>query len=97
MTAELLASVAGVVLSLAFSYVPGLRPWFDKLSSDYKRLVMLGALLVVAVGAFGLACIGQYAALTCDEAGAWTLVKAFLAAAVANQAAYALTPRGAAR
>ena len=94
MSSELLASVAGVLLSLAFSYLPGLRPWFDKLQPDYKRLVMLAALALVAGGAFALACIGQYPALTCDEAGAWVLVRAFLAAAIANQAAYALTPRG---
>lgn len=40
MTSDELAAVAGVVLSLAFSYVPGLSGWFDGLRGEYKRLIM---------------------------------------------------------
>jgi len=87
-----LAALAGVVISLAFSYVPGLSTKYDALDGTKKRLVMLGVLLVVAVGAFGASCAGiaQYA--TCDMAGAKQMLDAFIAAAVANQTAYQLTP-----
>ena len=94
MTPELLASVSGVVLSLAFSYVPGLNKKFDALQSDYKRLVMLGVLLLTAAGALGLSCIGRFDAVSCDVDGVWQMVEVFIYAAVANQSAYALTPKG---
>lgn len=92
MNQETLAALAGVVISLAFSYVPGLSTKYDALDGTRKRLVMLGVLLVVAVGAFGASCAGiaQYAA--CDMAGAKTMLDAFIAAAVANQATHMLTP-----
>ena len=94
MSPELLSSVSGIVLSLAFSYIPGLNNKFAAIQSDYKRLVMLGALLLVSAGIFGLACIGRFDAVTCDVDGVWQLVEAFVFAAIANQTAYALTPKG---
>lgn len=100
MTAELLSSVAGIVLSLLFSYVPGLNAWFAGLDSVKKSLIMLGALLLVAGGIYGIACIGWGEAwgitMTCDQAGLQQLVTAFILAAVSNQAAYKLSPEAAA-
>jgi len=97
MTAELLSAVAGIVLSLAFSYIPGLNAKFAALDVQYKKLSMLGLLVLVAAGAFGLACT-KYGAmvglpLTCDEAGGIVLLKILIAAAVANQATFSLTPQ----
>ena len=43
MDSKMLASIAGVVLSLAFFYIPGLSGWYKKQSSQVKSLVMLGA------------------------------------------------------
>lgn len=85
-----------MLLSLAFSYVPGLRDKFDALDPTYKRLIMLALLLVVAAALYGLACAGvvEFAnGATCDRAGLVELARAFLAAMMANQAAYLLTPR----
>ena len=97
MTAELLSASAGVVLSLAFSYIPGLEAWYGKLDPNFKRLVMLALLFVVGLGALGLACSGFGAnfgvELACDESGGVLLLKAFLAAAIANQTAYKLSPQ----
>ena len=92
MTQVALSSVAGVLLSLMFSYVPGLRDWFGTLSADYKRLVMLVALVVVAVAAFGLSCAGIVDAVACDKDGAINLVASFIAALVANQGTYQISP-----
>jgi len=101
LTAEQLSAIAGVVLSLAFSYIPGVRDWFDGLMPTIKRLIMAGLLLAVALGAFGLGCAGVLGQLGgqvgCDQAGAIDLVTAFLAALVANQAAYAISPQVTAR
>ena len=64
---ELISTVAGILLSLGFSYIPGLADWFNRLGEypdgthdggTRKRLVMLALLLLVPAGAFGLACSG---------------------------------------
>lgn len=97
MTAEFLSTLAGVLLSLAFSYLPGVSDWFEKLAANSKRLLMLALLLLASLGLMGLACTHWGAALklplTCSEAGAVGLLKAFLAALVANQAAYRISPQ----
>ena len=93
MSSEFLSLSAGVTLSLAFSYIPGAKDWFAGLAPNYKRLVMLGSLLLVALGIFGLACLGRYDAITCDIDGAWQVGEVFLFAAIGSQGAYALTPK----
>lgn len=93
MTAADLAAVAGVVLSLACSYIPGLSDWFATLDSNKKRLAMAVLLLVSAVGVFGLSCGNLIATITCDRAGVMGLIQAFIAALIANQATYLISPK----
>jgi hypothetical protein len=93
MDAEFLSLVSGVALSLLFSYVPKVKDWFGALESDYKRLVMLGALLLSAAAVMGLSCAGWYDLVSCDQAGIKQLVEVFILAAIANQGAYMLTPK----
>jgi hypothetical protein len=88
MTTTLLAGLAGVLLSLACSYVPGLREWFEALDGTRKRGVFSVALAVVAVGATALSCAGVIATVECTQQGVWTLAQAFVAALVASQGAY---------
>ena len=92
MSAELLAGVAGIVLSLGFEYIPGLHDWYNALPDAKQKLIMLGALVVGALGVFGLACIGRYDLVACDVAGAWALLEYFVLALIANQAAHRLSP-----
>lgn len=92
MSAELLASLAGVVLSLLFSYIPKLSEWFAVLDGVYKRLIMAGLIFIVAAGTFGLSCAGVINAVTCNQPGAIGLVTAFLAALIANQSTYTISP-----
>jgi hypothetical protein len=99
MTAETLSAAAGLLLSLALSYAPGLAPRYQRLSPAWKRLVLLGLLLLVAGAALAAACAPRLAAalpvpVACSDHGAAQLAAAFLAALVANQAAFTLTPRG---
>jgi len=91
LSSEFLASVAGIALSLGFSYIPGLREWFESLDGVYKRVIMAGMLLVVSVAIYALACAGVVGGVTCDQPGLIALVQAFISALVANQATYTLT------
>ena len=94
MNAEQLAMVSGVVLSLGFSYIPGLKGWFEKFEGDQKRLGMLIVLLLTSLGIFGLACTGRFdLGVVCSVDGAMDLVEILIVAAVANQAAFQLTPK----
>jgi hypothetical protein len=88
-----LAAITGIVVSLLFSYFPGLATWYEKLPGDYKRLVMLVALLLTTAGAFGLACAGRKTGLTCDQPGIWQAIEVFIGAAIASQSTYLLTPK----
>ena len=94
MSHETLSAVAGILLSLAFSYIPGLSDWYQALNGVYKRLVMLACLLLVSLGAFGLSCSGWWAFVSCDRAGIVGLIEAFIMAVVANQSAYPLSKPG---
>lgn len=95
MDADTLSLIAGAVLSLAFSYVPGLSGKFDQLAAEYKRLVMLGLVVLTAGVVYGLACAdlaGELGlAVACDKAGAVSLVRAVILAMIANQGVYSLT------
>jgi hypothetical protein len=64
-TPETLAAVAGVLLTLAFSYIPGLKDRFKNIGvqpdgqddGNKKRLVMLGLLVVTTAGALAMICV----------------------------------------
>ncbi len=97
MTAETLTAIAGSILSLAFSYLPGLKSWYGTLDGSAKRLVMLVLLALTTLSLYALACT-PYAELlqidtTCDASGAVALLRLLLSALIANQAVYSLTPR----
>ena len=93
MNAELLAGTSGIVLSLAFSYIPKFKDWFYGLDGNYKRLAMLVVLMATAGGIYGLSCTGRFdIAVACDLDGALGLVELFVLASIANQTAYQLTP-----
>ena len=97
MTPELLSSFCAVLLSLAASYIPGFSGWFAGLDGGRKRLLMLGLLAGLSAAIYGLACLGLAdslgLSLTCDQPGGLALLRAFLAALISNQAAFAISPR----
>ena len=97
MTAEQLIAIAGAILSLAFSYIPGLKTRYEPLSDELKRLVMLGLLVLVVAGVFALACsrFGAYLGLSvaCNEPGLVALVWSLVVAIMANQSTYLITPK----
>jgi len=107
MTSELLASIVGVALSLIFSYIPGVKDWYDRMGMKpdlseeendkrnraYKQMVMGLLLIGTTCIVFGLACGGVIEAVTCDKVGALGLAKVLLAALIANQSTYLITRR----
>jgi hypothetical protein len=95
-SAEDISMAAGVLLSLGFSYLPGLNEKFAGLSPTRKRLVMLALLVLVTGGVFGLSCLKTPFSGPCDQESAWTLLRALILAVIANQSTYALSPRTAA-
>lgn len=92
MDASVLAGIAGLVLSLALSYLPMFGTWFNAQDSTTKVQINGGLLVVVAAAIFGLSCAGLAAQLnlqiTCDQAGAITLFGYLLTALIANQTGY---------
>lgn len=88
MTVELISALAGILISLAFEFIPGVEGWYNGLPKQYKRLFMVGALALVVGGAFGLSCANLLALFPCTGAGAWLAVQAFVAALVANQSVH---------
>jgi len=93
MTPEQLASIAGIILSLVLSYVPGLSDKYNGLDATAKRIVMAVLLLVVSVGALAGSCAGILDIVQCTSFGLVELVKVFIAALVANQAIYLISPK----
>jgi hypothetical protein len=97
MTPETLALIAGVILSLVFSYIPGLNTKFAALASEVKRGIMLGLVVIVGAVAFGLTCAGLGDSfgitLVCTQAGLVELIQSIVLVAIANQATYGLSPQ----
>jgi hypothetical protein len=92
MTVEQLGAIAGVVLSLAFSYIPGVSDKFSALPATTKRISMAVLLLLVAGGALALSCAKIVVSVECTQAGLFSLINTYIAALVANQAAYMIAP-----
>lgn len=87
-TPDLISGWAAVCISLALSYIPGLRDRWDALTGDQRRAIT--GLLLVACAAAGLAyaCAGETECL----ARSWEpWARALLAALVGSQATYVLT------
>lgn len=98
MTAEILAGAASALLSLLFGYAPKLKPWYEALDGAYKRLLMGGLILAVAVAAFALSCyyptlLPDGWVVQCTEASATQLIKLVGVALFANVSTFTLAVR----
>lgn len=93
-TPEVIAALAGSLLSILFSYVPGLSTWYAAKSDEWKKLIMAGLLLAIAVAVYAMQCSSILATnITCDKQGIIQLVYMFVLAIAANQGTYRLTPQ----
>jgi hypothetical protein len=94
MNSELLAGVAGVLLSLVFAFVPGATEWYGGLDGTRKRQVMLGLLALAALGTLAYQCRG---AAACYGAQWEAYATALVTAVVANQSTFTLVSSNSAR
>ena len=93
LSSEMLVSIAGVVLSLLFSYIPGLRTWYAGLVAEVKQLIMLGLIVLVSGAVFALGCYDILSTgIACDRYGVISLVWMVVLGLTSNQAAYMITP-----
>lgn len=95
MTPEFLNSIVAVVLSLAFSFVPKLREWYNKFDEAGKQIVMIGLLALAAIVITGLSCtaLADYMsiAVPCNADGIVMAIRAFGLAVLFNQGFYSIT------
>lgn len=88
---QVLAGLAGLILSLSFQYVPRLSDWYGKQDAQTKSLVMLASLIVASVLIYGGSCTGLYPlGIACGWGGVAELIRVFLAALVANQGTFGI-------
>jgi hypothetical protein len=88
--AELVLGIAGVIMQLAFQYLPWVADWYQNLPN--KGLVALALDVVVGAALFGIAC-SPFAAelgvgLACETATVFLLLKAIFILALGQQGAY---------
>ena len=91
MTPEVIAAIAGVLVSLGLQYIPIFKDWYNQLQDGQQKLVAMGFGFVVVAGAFGLGCIAFIAPVfACTGLGAKDAVLAFVAYVLFNQGFFAL-------
>jgi len=88
---NMLSAAVGILASLLFSYVPGLRVWYAKLSDGYKRLVMLVVIVVSAALLAASSCLNLWPAITCNKSGFMKVGEAVLYCLIANQSTYLIS------
>ena len=96
MSAESLSLATGTLLSLIFSYIPGVHNWYTKFEPTMKRIIMLALLFVISGSVYGFSCLGWAqewgVAITCDQSGLMALIMQTVLAIIANQSVYAISP-----
>ena len=86
-------AIAGVILSLIFSYVPAAKAWYLKQANN--GLIMLGFVFLVSLIYFGLGCTSFGAQLgitvSCTQSGAVDMLWGFVGCLTGNQLTYLVT------
>lgn len=91
---EWLVATFGVVLSLFFSYVPGVNTWFAAKSKEFKQLFMALGILVIVCVVFALTCYNLITSnLTCSLNGAANALMMYIFTLAANQGVYNVSPQ----
>ena len=97
LTAAVLLAVVGALLSVAFTWFPGLNTWYAGLDKDQQSAIMLGLLILAAAVMIALGCAGLIVVvgLVCTPQGIFTVVinlgVGLVTAMMANQGTYGLT------
>lgn len=93
-TAEEIAGLTAIALSLIATYVPKFNAWHAGLPEDNKKLLWAVLLLAVTAGAVGWTCSGDGTCATMDWRGyLGDYVGALLLSIGASQGTYLLSPK----
>jgi len=93
-TPDWLVVVAGFLLSLAFSYIPGLNTWYAAKAKEFQKLLMAGLILCVLVIVFVLQCAGlANTGMTCTTQGVLNAIIIYGLALATNQGTYGVSPQ----
>lgn len=92
-TAALLVNLAGIILSLISTYVPGWREKFAAWTSEKKSLFMLIVMAAVTVVIGLLSWSGIWVLIPATKEGLLFLFITFGTAMVTNQATYTISPQ----
>jgi hypothetical protein len=93
MTPLFITTLAAAILSVIFEYAPILHDKYNQLSDTAQRLIMLGVLVLVVGGAFGLGCAKWVTTWPCSESGLKDALYALVLAIAANQGTYSILPK----
>jgi hypothetical protein len=93
---DLLVAVVGAVVSLLFSYVPGLSGWFYKQTVDARKGIMAIVVIVVAALMYGALALGIIEGLPLGAATAWKFAEVVFFVLAGNQIIYMISPDGSA-
>lgn len=93
MNQETLSFIAGSIVSLTWSYFPSVKNWYDQKTKDWKSIINITTLALVALGVFGLSCAGVSGLVECSKDGLISLGKSFALALMGNQTTYGATKR----
>lgn len=92
MTAQGLVAIASVLLSVLFTYVPGMNEWYAGMQKTHKQLLM-GGLLVLTTGFIMLSsCMEWWTWVECDKQGVLDMLATLALAIAANQGTHQITP-----
>lgn len=91
-TPDWIAAAAGMLFSLAFAYLPGVKQAYGSLTDEWKAATMGIVLILIAIASFAVGCAGLFPELqvTCDRPGAVGVFTALVAALMANQGTFML-------
>ena len=92
-TPALFATLSAALISLAFEKFSFLQDDFNQLPNNTKRIIMVGFMVVLVYGAFGLSCLAWLAAFLCTGAGALSALQVLILAIAANQGVFFATKR----
>ena len=83
-----IALLTGSILSLAFSFLPGLKTWYNGFDPKKKQIIMIAVLAIVSVLVGALNCanvaVDFLPVFGCDAAGIGKLVEVFILAATGS-------------
>jgi hypothetical protein len=90
MTSDKLAALVGVLISLLFAYLPGVKTWIEKQSSELKGGLTAGLTILAGIAIYGLSCAGWFMDLgvICSKAGLQQLVTTIIGALVGLAGTY---------